>query len=285
MPQSSKQLLTSYQLVHVNRQYEIAKANKKVDLINLPCPAASKIIGEILQQFKFTIDEEEVTFSLNDLCIMLKLPQATANNHVGFVEAPDLGTMIKFLIILGHVVAIHLAGQFYTKDLPQPLQTLGKVLMRCLTSSIMSIDQPPLAIMKMFYCIINNVYVDYVALIWEGTHRTNSAPRSPNLQNTLKKKKESGTRELSVPKNPLKIKIRRRQSDPKAPILTVEQIDLDNMTMAQLLSYTLAKSTQEAYAQVNVKLVEQHLLDEDVNKIVEGDNAIDDEFTDTVLLS
>ncbi|GJY23921.1 hypothetical protein Tco_0397579 [Tanacetum coccineum] len=182
MPQSSKQLLTSYQLVHVNRQYEIAKANKKVDLINLPCPAASKIIREILQ----------LTFSLNDLCIILKLPQATANNHVGFVEAPELGTMIKFFIILGHVVAIHLAGQFYTKDIPQPLQTLGKVLMRILTSSIMSIDQPLLAIMKMFYCIINNVYVDYVALMWE---------------------------------------------------------------------------------------------DEDVNKIVEGDNAIADEFTDTVFLS
>ncbi|GKD49352.1 hypothetical protein Tco_1278328, partial [Tanacetum coccineum] len=43
------------------------------------------------------------------------------------------------------------------------------------------------------------------------------------------------------------------------------------MTEAQQLSYTLAKSAKEAKAQENIKLVEQHILDEDVNKIVERD--------------
>ncbi|GKB82003.1 hypothetical protein Tco_0948898 [Tanacetum coccineum] len=80
MSQSSKRLLTANQLVPVNRQYAMATTNKKIDLINLPCPPASKIIGEIL---------------------LLKLPQATANNHAEFVEALELGTMIKFLNILG----------------------------------------------------------------------------------------------------------------------------------------------------------------------------------------
>ncbi|GKG60561.1 hypothetical protein Tco_0614123, partial [Tanacetum coccineum] len=57
------------------------------------------------------------------------------------------------------------------------------------------------------------------------------------------------------------------------------------MTEAQQLSYTLAKSTKEAKAQENVKLVEQHLLDEDVNKIVEGDDSTDVKFFASVLLS
>ncbi|GJT72213.1 hypothetical protein Tco_1031499 [Tanacetum coccineum] len=189
-----------------------------------------RCLGEV-DKFQFTINEEEVTFTLHDLRTVFKLPQATANNHVEFMEAPEIGTMIKFFNILGHAVVIRLAGQFYTKSLPQPWQTLGKVVMRCLTTRITGIDQPPLHIMQMFYCIINNVYVDYASLIWE-----------------------------------------------------VKQIDLDNMNEAQILSYTLRKSAQEAEAQANVKLVEQYLLDEDINKIVEGDDADANEFADTVLL-
>ncbi|GKC12476.1 hypothetical protein Tco_1009258 [Tanacetum coccineum] len=66
-------------------------------------------LADSKEEFKFIIDEEEVTFSMNDLRIMLKLPQATANNHVEFVEAPEFGTMIKFLNILGHALVIRLA--------------------------------------------------------------------------------------------------------------------------------------------------------------------------------
>nr|GEW22241.1 hypothetical protein [Tanacetum cinerariifolium] len=86
----------------------------------------------------------------------------------------------------------------------------------------------------------------------QGTHRTHSAPRQPD-------------REALIP--------------------TARQIDLDNMTEAQQLSYTLAKSAKEAGAQDNVKLVEKHLLDEDVNTIVEGDDSTDVEFANSVLLS
>ncbi|GJX11030.1 hypothetical protein Tco_0200889 [Tanacetum coccineum] len=148
MSQSTKPLLTADQLVHVNRQYEVAKANKKVDLTKLPCSAGSKIIGGFYSVI-------HLTFSVNDLRIVLKLPQATDNDHAEFVEAPELA----------------------------------------------------------------------------------------------------------------------------------EQLDIDNMTETQQLSYTVAKSDKEAKAQENVKLVEQHLLDKDVNKIVKGDDSTDVEFVASVLLS
>ncbi|GKC16587.1 hypothetical protein Tco_1013369 [Tanacetum coccineum] len=167
------QLLTANQLVHVNRQYEMAKSNMKVDLTNLPCPAHSKVIGEILlhhslldaltvsasfliiymQQmwntllptdskdtFKYTIDQEEVTFSVNDLRTVVNFSQVTDNDHVEFVEPSEFLTIVKFLNIIGHEVSIHLLGQFYTKHLPQPWQTLCKVLSLCLTSMITGID-------------------------------------------------------------------------------------------------------------------------------------------------
>ncbi|GJR92377.1 hypothetical protein Tco_0264551, partial [Tanacetum coccineum] len=92
-----------------------------------------------------------------------------------------------------------------------------------------------------------------LAVSSQGTHRTPSAPRSPNPRSTLKKKKESASGESSVAKIPL--------------------------------NYTLAKSTQEAEAQANFKLVEQHLMDEDLNMTVEGDDAIVNKFAASKLLS
>ncbi|GJT77744.1 hypothetical protein Tco_1044469 [Tanacetum coccineum] len=44
-----------------------------------------------------------------------------------------------------------------------------------------------------------------------------------------------------VPKIPLKFKIKKIHIDPEAPIPTTKQIDLENMTEAQQLSYTSAK--------------------------------------------
>ncbi|GKF70180.1 hypothetical protein Tco_0203237 [Tanacetum coccineum] len=47
--QASSQLIVA-QLVHVCRQYEIARANMEVDLDSLPCLVPRKIIGEILKR-------------------------------------------------------------------------------------------------------------------------------------------------------------------------------------------------------------------------------------------
>ncbi|GJW25474.1 hypothetical protein Tco_0039285 [Tanacetum coccineum] len=69
-------------------------------------------------------------------------------------------------------------------------------------------------------------------------------------------KKEQITGESSVARKSLKITIKRKQPDLEAPISIAEQIDIENMTEAQQLSYTLAKSTKEAKAQENVKLID-----------------------------
>ncbi|GJV17687.1 hypothetical protein Tco_1363010 [Tanacetum coccineum] len=66
-------------------------------------------------------------------------------------------------------------------------------------------------------------------------HRT-SKPKS-----TLKNKTKSDSGESCVLKIPLKFKIKKIHIDPEAPIPTTKQIDLENMTEAQQLSYTLAK--------------------------------------------
>ncbi|GKA51939.1 hypothetical protein Tco_0745135 [Tanacetum coccineum] len=44
------------------------------------------------------------------------------------------------------------------------------MFVRCLTTRVTSHDQPPLQIMQMLYCFVNNVHVDYAELLWEELH-------------------------------------------------------------------------------------------------------------------
>ncbi|GJT28622.1 hypothetical protein Tco_0908897 [Tanacetum coccineum] len=89
----------------------------------------------------------------------------------------------------------------------------------------------------------------------QGTNMTLSAPRSPNPQ-----KQQQG--ESIAPKKPIIIRIsKRKQPDPEIPIPTAAQIDLENLTEAK------------------------HLLDEDVNKLVEGEESDANKFADDMLLS
>ncbi|GJZ63442.1 retrovirus-related pol polyprotein from transposon TNT 1-94 [Tanacetum coccineum] len=148
-----QQILSRDLLVPPNKQYNLASANKNIDLTNLSCPPSSKILGDILrhhplhlalaasalvswiyiqqvchtlkldyskERFIFFIDAKEVTFSLNDLRTLFQFPQATDNNHAAFVETHTLTTMLAFLNKIRYATRIRLAGQFVTIDLPQP---------------------------------------------------------------------------------------------------------------------------------------------------------------------
>ncbi|GJZ67308.1 hypothetical protein Tco_0630548 [Tanacetum coccineum] len=73
------------------------------------------------------------------------------------------------------------SSSFKTTGLLQPWQTLCKIFSKCLTTRVTGWDQPPLQIMQMMYCFVNNIHVDYAELLWEGIyyslhHPTSSIP-------------------------------------------------------------------------------------------------------------
>ncbi|GKD20919.1 hypothetical protein Tco_1222622 [Tanacetum coccineum] len=142
-------------------------ANKKIDLEHSLCLNESKILENILQnhplrfsiaasslvpwiylgqfwhtlkedgskyRLKFVLDRKELTLTLDDFRTIFHLPQATDNNHNHFVPAPKFSEMVPF----------------YINDL------------------VTGYDQPPLLIMQMLYCFVNNIHVDYADLLWEG---------------------------------------------------------------------------------------------------------------------
>ncbi|GJT41814.1 hypothetical protein Tco_0941679 [Tanacetum coccineum] len=218
---------------------------------------------------------------------------------------------------------------------------------RCLTTRVTSYDQPPLQIMQMLYCFVNNVNVDYANLLWEGlhyslehpstpipyprfikiivshymtafpeisrrvrdkyynieddemvksifnlrknkadvpttqsqpiestqgTHRTTSAPRTPNPD--VDEGESSAQRKSTV----IRLRIPPRRSTrltPPTPILTVD--DDEDIILQDTIQLSIAeqKSSDELEAKQNVEKVKEHLIAQEIEKLVEGTENVE----------
>ncbi|GJV25550.1 hypothetical protein Tco_1261937 [Tanacetum coccineum] len=215
MSQSSKQLLTANQLVPVNHQYDVAKANKKVDLINIPCLAASKIIREILQRHL--------------LCYALT---ASASVPLIYMQCSSYPCFTK--LIINHILTAH-------PDIPKRL------------------SEP--------HHLVEHDHV-LLSIFASG----NSKGRGMGIPDYLLTAEIMQTNAYKVYVADSKLVALMTQSQP------IESSPGTHKTPS-------APSAQEAEAQANVHLVEQHLMDEDINQIVEGDESDADKFADDMIMS
>ncbi|GJT09343.1 retrovirus-related pol polyprotein from transposon TNT 1-94 [Tanacetum coccineum] len=198
-----------------NKRYDLMDANKKVDLEHVQCPPESKILTNIIKnhplrfsiaasssvpwiymaqfwhtlkedgskyRLRFMLDKKELSLTLDDFRTIFHLPQANDNNHNSFVPPPTFSDMVPFYKQqLGFTMELKTSSSFKTTGLLQPWQTLCKIFSKCLTTRVTGWDQPPLQIMQMMYCFVNNIHVDYAELLWEGIyyslhHPTSSIP-------------------------------------------------------------------------------------------------------------
>ncbi|GJR14009.1 hypothetical protein Tco_0796661 [Tanacetum coccineum] len=198
-----------------NKRYDLMDANKKVDFEQVQCPPESKILMNIIKdhllrfsiaasslvpwiymaqfwhtlkedgskyRLTFMLDKKLLSLTLDDFRTIFHLPQATDNNHDSFVPPPSFLDMVPFYKNeFGFTMKLKTSSSFKTTGLLQPWQTLCKIFSKCLTTRVTGWDQPPLQIMQMMYCFINNIHVDYVELLWEGLyyslhHPTSSIP-------------------------------------------------------------------------------------------------------------
>ncbi|GJR89650.1 hypothetical protein Tco_0213661 [Tanacetum coccineum] len=116
------------------------------------------------------LDKKELSLTPDDFRTIFHLPQATDNNHDSFVPPPSFLDMVPFKNKLGFTMELKTSSSFKTTSLLQQWQTLCKIFSKCLTTRVTGWDQPPLQIMQMMYCFINNIHVDYAELLWEGLH-------------------------------------------------------------------------------------------------------------------
>ncbi|GJU81514.1 hypothetical protein Tco_1283879 [Tanacetum coccineum] len=66
----------------------------------------TRFVSWLMNQTRFMVDQEEVTFSLDELQTVLKLPIAIAKNNAEFMERPELSVMLEFLEIIAEQIDV-----------------------------------------------------------------------------------------------------------------------------------------------------------------------------------
>ncbi|GJU78367.1 copia protein [Tanacetum coccineum] len=291
-----------------NKRYDLMDANKKVDLDHVQCPPESKILTNIIKnhplrfsiaasssvpwiymaqfwhtlkedrskyRLKFMLDKKELSLTLDDFRTIFRLPQANDNNHNSFMPPPSFSDMVPFYKQqLGFTMELKTSSS--TTGLLQPWHTLCKIFSKCLTTRVTGWDQPPLQIMQMMYCFVNNIHVDYVELIWEGLyyslhHPTSSIPMYTEVFGLDVPLTQSQPTESTQGTH-------RTPRDPRLPTPKMDTAELMS-ELQDTLQVSLAehKSREEKEARENVELVNKHLASEEIEKMMKGsENVIDD---------
>ncbi|GJU72894.1 hypothetical protein Tco_1264299 [Tanacetum coccineum] len=323
-------------------------ANKKVDLENVQCPSESKILMNIItnhplrfsiaasasvpwiymaqfwhtlredgskNRLKFLLDRKELTLTLDDFRTIFHLPQANDNNHASFMPPPSFFDMVPFYKqVLGFTIELKTMSNFKIPGLLQPWQTLCKIFSKCLTTRVTGWDQPSLQIMKMLYCFVNNIHVDYAELMRAryAYHNLQDDDIMKNIFNLGRNKNNVGiwipawmiTEEMKLTEHykmyaevfGLDVPLTQSQPTestqgthrttsaprqftrltPPVPVPIIEKAD--EMILQDTIQVSLAehKSHEEQEARENVALVYEHLAAEEIEKLVEDHENVDD---------
>ncbi|GJR70382.1 hypothetical protein Tco_0016447 [Tanacetum coccineum] len=225
-------------------------------------------------QFRFSLSTKELIMNVADFRRIFQLPQATDNNHVGFVDAPTFGQMAQFFHYnLGFKMPLRYPSNFVSKGHPQPsykcsivssiicMWTMLKLSGKIKDGAGLKIPDWMLTdAMK-----LTDHYKMYAAIFWvdvpttqsqptqstQGIHRTPSARRSPNL-------------------------------------VTTEATEIDVTNLHETIQMSIATQINHKYfeAKQNVEMVQEHLEDEELDHFLVGnENVIMDEFMNDIFNS
>ncbi|GJV44348.1 hypothetical protein Tco_1428884 [Tanacetum coccineum] len=257
-------------------------------------------------RLRFMLDKKELTLTPDDFRQIFHLPQATANNHNAFMPPPSFSDMKGLYyslhhptssisyprftkIIVNHYMTIFPDISRHARDMYHNLQDddiLKNIFNSGRHKNKVGMKIPDWMItdeMKQteHYRMYTKVFGIDVPLTQSqptesthGTHRTTSAPSSPNPDKEVAE--SSALRRSTVIRLCLPERRSTRLTTP-TPVLTVNKAD--EMILQDALQVSLAehKSREEQEARENVALVDEHLASEEIEKMVEEqENIVDD---------
>ncbi|GJS94430.1 retrovirus-related pol polyprotein from transposon TNT 1-94 [Tanacetum coccineum] len=293
-----------------NKRYALMDANNKIDLDNLLCPNESKIMANILQKhpLRFSIAASS-SIPWIYLGTIFQLPQATDNNHERFVATSKFSERVPFYINdLGFTLELRSSSNYKTTGLHYSLEhpsilipypRFTKLIVSHYMTAFPEISHrvrdkyQNLEDDEMVKSIFNSgknkadVWVDVPTTQSQliesthGTHRTTSAPRTPNPD--VDEGKSSAPRNSTV----IRLCIPSRRSTrltPPTPIPTTVEADDIILQDTIQLSFAKQKSHDELEAKQNVQKVEEHLIAEEIEKLVERTENIGADEVDSSTL-
>ncbi|GJT71494.1 hypothetical protein Tco_1030780 [Tanacetum coccineum] len=293
--------MSSYSTPHGSTNHSISKVPDTKDTI------------------KFKLDAQEITYTVDMFHDTLHLLVETLNNtFVALVKYRLLNLSCRGLAIRKDVIQYSRFTKLIISDLmkkfPSILQrinedyhsikddiplvslyTTGNVQVRgmlildaFLTGEMRATDN---------YTEYEMVFVKVVVLMNQpqpvvstlGTHR--STPRAyktptPTVASPQGKKRKQRARETSLPRKSLKVTIKKKKQSTTLRLPPGEDRERDEIVEATLLSLTLYKTALAAKAQENIAKVQEKQDEEEIEKIVKGEEdeeSYASEFVDSML--
>ncbi|GJX54209.1 hypothetical protein Tco_0282578 [Tanacetum coccineum] len=256
-------------------------------------------VPDTKDMIKFMLDTEEFTYTVDMFRVTLHLLVETPENL--FVAPVNIQTIEAFMNRVSYQGVVDKVSAFYTKNLAQPRKTMFKMFNRYLTTRTSGHDQTKINILQLFHAVINQTNIDYAALLWidEDYHSIkddiplasvyttgNVLVRGMLIPDEFLTKEIRATDDfkeyemvfvrvdvLMNQPQPVVSTQGTHRSTPRAyrtPIVMIER-KRDEVAEATILSLRLHKTALAAEAQENIAKVQEKLDEEEIEKMVEGD--------------
>ncbi|GJX67038.1 hypothetical protein Tco_0302765 [Tanacetum coccineum] len=260
-------------------------------------------------KLSFVYDRKELTMTLDDFRTIFYLPQATDNNHDHFVPALKFSKMVLFYINnLGfklimqmlycfdnniHVdyadllwEGFHYSFEHLTTLIPYPRFT--KLIVSYYMTAFPEISRRA---RDKYHNLEDDELVKSIFNSWknnhsrskstQGTHRSTSAPRTTNPDVA------GGESSASRKSTAIILRIPPRRSTrltPPTPIPTIDEAE--DIILQDTIQLSLAehKSHEELKAKQNEEKVKEHLMAEEIEKLVEGIENVEEHEVDSSIL-
>ncbi|GJS32485.1 retrovirus-related pol polyprotein from transposon TNT 1-94 [Tanacetum coccineum] len=251
-------------------------------------------------RLKFLLDRKELTLTLDDFRTIFHLPQANDNNHASFVPPPSFSDMDPFYKqVMRFTMELKTVSNFKISGLLQPWQTLmWEGIYYSLHHPVTSIPYPRFT--KIIISHYMTIFPDISRRARDAYHNLQDDDIMKNIFNSGRNKNKVGMRipawmitdemkltehykmyaevfGLDVPltqSQPTESTqgTHRTPSAPRSPNPATETAE-SNMIQVSLAEH---KSREEQEARENVALVYEHLAAEEIEKLVEDPENVDD---------
>ncbi|KAI3707222.1 hypothetical protein L6452_25545 [Arctium lappa] len=119
--------------------------------------------------FLINVDQFESRLTFRRLRVLLQFPGPDSRpGKVAYDPFPSDQTVLDGIIALGYNGELRKVTQFHKAKLPPLWYDFFSIFNRCLTSKATGTDNTSMPILKLFYCVIHDLHIDYTLSIWTG---------------------------------------------------------------------------------------------------------------------
>ncbi|GJV79091.1 hypothetical protein Tco_1514961 [Tanacetum coccineum] len=268
------------------RYHTIGRCNNYVMLQSIPCSPECKIVGHILLDHPlsyaltatadFMLDTKEYTYTMDMFWVILHLPVETPENP--FIAPVNFQTIEAFMNRVGYQGVVDKVQRIENKAKTVTFNDVFAFIKMLIPDEFLTEEICATDDFKEYETVFIGVDVlmnqPQPVVSTQGTHRsTPRAHRTPTVSTASPqgKKRKQIVGESSSPRKSQKVTIMKKKQSTTPIPPPGDDRERDEVAEATILSLTLHKTTLAAEAQENIAKVQEKLDEEEIEKMVEGD--------------